>query len=65
MPGDPITGKGRLWAEYWIDCCRCEFHWPTGRRTRAEAMTEARCAGWRLTRNGWVCPNHEETSDAD
>lgn len=56
---DAPAGRGRIYPEYWVDCCRCEFHMPVGQQTYLRAAESARRIGWRQTAAGWVCPNHE------
>lgn len=49
-------GRGEIWPEYWIDCCKCDHHQALAMR-KAPAV-EARKQGW--TRHGgmvgpWIC----------
>jgi hypothetical protein len=48
---------GKIWPEYWIDCCRCEHHEPLA--VSKSPAAEARKRGWRRDGNSidgpWIC----------
>jgi hypothetical protein len=51
--------QGRIWPEYWIDCCKCDHHQPLA--VQKAPAAEARKQGWRRdpTRpidGPWICP---------
>lgn len=51
-----IKGKGRIWPEYFIDCCECDEQQPLA-ATREPAKA-ARQQKWRRRSDGkWVCPS--------
>lgn len=55
-PTPAANAKGRLWAEYWIDCGACAQREELGEADRHRAIIVATERGWRWShRQGYVC----------
>jgi hypothetical protein len=49
--------KGRLIADWYIICGRCEDGEHVGENDKSVAIKVLRERGWKITRlDGWVCP---------
>lgn len=47
--------RGRLFAEYSVDCAGCRTAVPTGETSRTEAGRSMRARGWRKIDGLWLC----------
>ena len=53
--------KGKIFADYWVQCGKCEEMRSLTTRNKAVANRVVRDLGYRLTRvYGWVCPGCQE-----
>jgi hypothetical protein len=53
-----MSGRGRMWTEYWVDCATCDHHEPLAEKERGRATAAAKKAGWRKIGGKWFCKDH-------